>query len=518
MVSPENRLRTLKHGLRHPKMTPPNGAVAGHASLVYKCPRSLEGVAGTISVMASLLHKAVCLIVPLVVVSSLRCSGQQAALPATADVDAIFEAYAGNASPGCELGVLRNGEFVYKKAYGMADLEHRVPLTTSAPIAVGSLAKQFTAAVVAKLARSGRLSLDDKFRKHFPELPSYAEQVTVRDLVHHISGIRDYLGLIAIGGEPDDFHTSEEEFLELMARQRALNFEPATQYLYSNSEYVLLAILVRRVTGKSLRQAAEEMLFAPLGMTHTKFDDRPTELIPDRVLGYSPRGKEFVVNMNASDGVTGDGALFTTVDDLRQWDRYLSSKDAEDLLVDANLKNGKPVHYGFGLQLVHIDSDRLIAHGGGFKGYRAEMFKFPDRGLTMFCLCNTSGSNPTSLLEKVSSLYLGRKIGGGSDSTDPSRPNASSPPAEPAGDLSIYAGRYYSADVDAAYEVRTAQGKLNFRCKHSIFDSSQQGKDRFRFSSYSIQFTMDATGKPTGFVLNAPRVWNLRFEKVNLSP
>jgi CubicO group peptidase (beta-lactamase class C family) len=466
--------------------------------------------------MASLLCKAACLIASLAVLSSLQCRAQ-GAQPATADVDAIFGEYASTTSPGCQLGVLRNGEFVYKKAFGMADLEHHVPLATSAPIAVGSLAKQFTAAVVAKLARSGRLSLDDKLRKHFPELPSYAEQITIRDLVHHMSGIRDYLGLIAIGGEPDDFHTSEEEFLELMGRQRALNFEPGTQYLYSNSEYVLLAILVRRITGKSLRQAANEMLFAPLGMKHTKFDDRPTELIPERVLGYSPRGMEFVVNMNASDGVTGDGALFTTVDDLREWDRYLSSKEAEDLLVDANLKNGRPVQYGFGLQLVHIDSDRLIAHGGGFKGYRAEMFKFPDRGLTMFCLCNTSGANPTSLLEKVSSLYLGKKIGGGSGSTDASRPNIPSPPADLDGDLSIYAGRYYSADVDATYEVRPSQGKLGFRCKHSIFDALPQVKGRFQFSSYSIRFTMDPAGKPTGFVLNAPRVWNLRFEKVDLS-
>src|SRR5262245_43362539 len=143
-----------------------------------------------------------------------------------ADVDEIFAAYSGPASPGCQLGVLRNGEFAYKKAYGMADLERRVPLTSAAPIAVGSLAKQFTAAVIARLARDGKFSLDDPVRKHFPELPAYSAGITIRNLIHHTSGLRDYYGLIAIGGEPDDFHTSESEFLELMARQRALNFEP----------------------------------------------------------------------------------------------------------------------------------------------------------------------------------------------------------------------------------------------------------------------------------------------------
>jgi CubicO group peptidase (beta-lactamase class C family) len=425
-----------------------------------------------------------------------------------ADVDEVFAAYSGTASPGCQLGVLSRGEFLYKKAYGMADLEHRIPLTTASPISTGSIAKQFTAAVIAHLAREGKLSLEDPLRKHFPELPAYTSGVTINHLIRHTSGIRDYLGLIAIAGEPDDFHTSEPEFLELMVRQRSLNFEPGTQYLYSNSEYVLLAMLVRRVTSKSLRQAADEILFTPLGMKHTFFDDRPTDLIPDRVLGYSPHGSGFVLNTNASDGVVGDGAFFTTVDDFAPWDRYLSTH-AKELFAGSTFNNGKPVYYGFGLTINRLFGYPMFGHGGGFKGYRAMMIKFPEQGLTVVCLCNSSAADASFLAGKVAGLYLGKEM----PTVPPPAAQAAPPPLPAPAKLDAYTGTFYSADLDAAYEVRVHEGKLAFRCKHSIFEATPQGQDRFKFSNYNLQFEMDANGKARGFILNALRVWNLRFEK-----
>ncbi len=389
----------------------------------------------------------------------------------------------------------------------MADLEHGVALTTASPIATGSIAKQFTAAVVAHLAREGKFSLDDPIRKHFPELPAYTTGVTINQLIRHTSGIRDYLGLMTIGGEQDDFRISEGEFLEIIARQRALNFEPGTQYLYSNSEYVLLAMLVRRVTGKSLRQAADEILFTPLGMKHTFFDDRPTDLIPNRVLGYSPRGSGFVLNTNASNGLVGDGSLFTTVDDFAAWDRYLST-NAGELFVGGTLKDGKPVYYGFGLTINRLFGYPMFGHGGGYKGYRAMLVKFPEQALTVVCLCNTSGSDPALLAGKVAGLYLGKKMPSSS-----STPAASAPPIPIAANLDDYAGTYYSPDVDAAYDVRVRDGKLAFRSRYSVFEATPQGKSRFKFSNYNFQFEVDAEGKVKGFTLNALRVWNLRFEK-----
>jgi CubicO group peptidase (beta-lactamase class C family) len=426
-----------------------------------------------------------------------------------AEIDAIFAPFSGSDSPGCQLGVLFRGEFVYKKAYGMADLERHVPLTTSAPIVTGSIAKQFTAAVVAHLAREKKLSLSDSIRKYFPEMPAYADAITIDHLIHHTSGLRDYLGLVAIGGEPDDFHTSESEFLELLTRQKALNFEPGTKHLYSNSGYVLLSILVRRVTGKSLRAASDEILFVPLGMKHTFFDDRPAELVPDRVLGYSRRGTRFVLDTNASNGVVGDGALFTSVEDLRLWDRYLSSEVAEELFTGTKLKDATAVPYAFGLTLNSFFGRRLIAHGGSYKGYRAQLFKLPAEKLTVVCLCNSSDADPSGRAAKVAALLLNRKL--------PEQP--ASPPAKRQAvtisqeELAKYAGVYYSPDLDAAYEVTVGQGKLAFRCKHSIFDAEPEGENRFRFSNYSIQFDVDSKGKVTGYTLNALRVWNLHWDR-----
>lgn len=402
---------------------------------------------------------------------------------------------------------MRQGEFVFKKAYGMADLEHGIALTTASPIAAGSIAKQFTAAVVAHLAREGKFSLGDPIRKHFPELPPYASGVTIDQLIRHTSGIRDYLGLMAIGGEPDDFRMSESEFLELIARQRALNFEPGTQYLYSNSEYVLLAMLVRRVTGKSLRQAADEILFTPLGMKHTFFDDRPNDLIPNRVLGYSPRGSGFALNTNASNGLVGDGSLFTTVDDFAAWDRYLSTNGGE-LFAGGTLRGGKPVYYGFGLTLNRLFGYPMIGHGGAYKGYRAMLVKFPEQALTVVCLCNSSGSDPALHAGKVAGLYLDKRM----PSSSPA-PASSAPRLAITAKLDDYVGTYYSPDVDAIYEVRARDGKLAFRSRYSVFDATPQGQSRFKFSNYNFQFEVDAEGKVKGFTLNALRVWNLRFEK-----
>jgi CubicO group peptidase (beta-lactamase class C family) len=207
-------------------------------------------------------------------------------------------------------------------------------------------------------------------------------------------------------------------------------------------------------------------------MKHTRFDDKPTELIPDRVLGYSPQGSGFVLNTNASNGVTGDGALFTTVEDLSEWDRYLylSGSHSEELFTGTALKDGTAVPYGFGFSLGRFLGYRLIAHGGGFKGYRAEMFRFPEERLTVVCLCNTSGANPTSLVEKVSALYLGKKIA-------PPRP-----PTTPAKRESVAVSQEISRVMPACTTARISmrRTKCGSRKASLRFDASIRSSTRIR--------------------------------------
>ena len=250
-------------------------------------------------------------------------------------------------------------------------------------------------------------------------------------------------------------------------------------------------------------------------MSRTYFVDDPTELMQDRALGYSPKGPGYVLNTNAVVGITGDGGLFTTVDDLRAWDRYLSSTEGQDLLVRGQLKDGTELDYAFGLVHVKSFGYPLIAHGGSFRGYRAGFAKYPDQKLTVVCLCNNSGAIAPMLGEKVAALYLNAKL----PESQPAQPRAETTPRSPIvgeqsqEELTRYLGRYYSEELDAEYEVSLAPGKLGFRCKNSTFEAEAEGKDLFRFSSYSIQFQLNGKGQPTGYTMSAPRARNLHFTR-----
>ena len=191
-------------------------------------------------------------------------------------VDSIFSPFSVPGSPGCAVGVTRNGSLVLAKGYGMADLEHDIPITPDTRFYVASLSKQFTAMAIVLLAQDGRLSLDDSIRKWVPEVPAFASTITLRELLHHTSGLRDYFTLLAVSGWPSDGPLTEKQFLTLVGRQKSLNFTPGDEFLYSNTGYALLSIVVKRASGYSLRDFAQQRIFKPLGMTHTEFRDDHT--------------------------------------------------------------------------------------------------------------------------------------------------------------------------------------------------------------------------------------------------
>ncbi len=304
---------------------------------------------------------------------------------AKAEVDRVFAAWDKPDSPGCALGIVRNGELVYQKGYGQANLEHDVPIRPSTVFYIASTSKQFTAASIALLAKQNKLSLDDDIRKHLPELPVYDGTVTIRYLIHHTSGIPDYLELLGLAGQRlDDVH-SEEEILELLSRQRSLSFKPGDQFLYSNSGYFLLAVIVKRVSGKSLAQFAEEQIFQPLGMTHSRFHDSRTRLVKNRAQGYfSSKEGEFRNYLTQFDRV-GDGGLMTTVEDLFRWDQAmedgtLGGKEfAGSLLTQGQLNNGSALSYGFGLMIGQQGGLKTVSHGGSFIGFKSELLRIPER-------------------------------------------------------------------------------------------------------------------------------------------
>ncbi len=332
----------------------------------------------------------------------------------TEKVDKLFEKWDSTASPGVSMAIIHNGEIIYERGYGMANLEHGVPITPETVFRIGSTSKQFTAACIAILSLHGKLSLDDDIRKYIPELPDYDKPITVRHLVHHISGIRDYLGLAYLSGKSgDDFYTAEET-VAMVARQKGLNFVPGDEHLYSNSGYFLLGVIVSRVSGKSLNAFAQEHIFKPLGMKNTHYHDDYRKIVKKRADGHIKTKDGFKI-LNTTLNHVGDGGVFTTVEDLYLWDQaFYNDKLGKELMDQVHqtgvLNNGKKLKYAFGLNVGQYNGLKLVAHGGAFVGFRADLIRFPEEKFTVICLANLGSINPSRLCRQIADIYLAEKF------------------------------------------------------------------------------------------------------------
>jgi CubicO group peptidase (beta-lactamase class C family) len=327
-------------------------------------------------------------------------------------VDAVFAAYDKPDSPGCAVGVVRDGKFVYARGYGMANLEYAIPLSAQSVFDIGSTSKQFTATSILLLQQQGKLSLDDDIRKWVPEIPAYQKPVTIRHLLHHTSGLRDYLTLMSLAGTNFDGVTTDDDALSLIVRQKALNFTPGDEFLYSNSGFFLLSVIVKRASGKSLREFAAENIFGPLGMKSTHYHDDHTQIVPHRATGYDRTDKGgFVIGMSGFEQ-TGDGAVYTTVEDLLLWDQNFYEPKVggpeliEQLQTTGALNNGEKIVYARGLNVTTYKGLQKVSHGGSWAGYRAELLRFPQKKFSVICLCNLGSTNPSSLAQKVADAYL----------------------------------------------------------------------------------------------------------------
>jgi len=330
-------------------------------------------------------------------------------------VDLLFKQWDTPTSPGCVLAVIKDGEFIYKRSYGMADLERDVPITEGAIFDIGSIGKQFTATVIAILANQGLLTLDAPIREHLPEMASYADGIIIRQLVHHTSGLRDYLTLLDLSGLLLENTYAESFLFDLIVRQKGLNFEPGKEYLYSNSGYFLLGTIAERVTGKHITELIKEYILDPLGMNNTTFNKDCHSIVKNRALSYDKGQEEGTfVNALALSGGFGDGAILTCVDDLLLWDRNFYNNKLNNAQPDlikklhetGKLNNGKPINYAFGLDVTEYRGQRIVTHGGSWAGYVSEMMRFPDQHMTIICLTNLSSMDPTLLCQKVADIFL----------------------------------------------------------------------------------------------------------------
>jgi CubicO group peptidase (beta-lactamase class C family) len=375
-------------------------------------------------------------------------------------VDQIFAVYDKPGSPGCALGVIREGNFIYRRGYGMGSLELGVPVSPQSVFYMGSVSKQFTAASVVLAAEQGFLSLDDNVRKYVPELPDYGHVITLRQMLHHTSGFRDFETLMYLSGRDlADLH-SKEEMLDIIARQQGLNNIPGEEWIYSNTNYFLLAEVVKRATKKSLAEFAAENIFQPLGMVHTRFYDDHTLVMPGRVAAYDPGSDgKFQVNWSTNFDTVGPGGLMSSVDDMLLWDKkfYENKLGKGPLLKEMQtrgvLNNGNETEYGFGLELSTYRGLPTVGHDGALFGYRTGILRFPEQHFTVVCLCNLSNADPSNLVRKVADIYLEKSL----------QAEAGVVPASGSGSLpdsSLFAGKYLDPHKHFAYSFTVSGGNL----------------------------------------------------------
>jgi CubicO group peptidase (beta-lactamase class C family) len=338
------------------------------------------------------------------------------ALPADERADAVNKIIAPLRqlnSPGCAIGVMQNGRFLYKGAFGLADLDTGAALTPATAFNVASMSKQFTAAALFFLLESGKVHLADPVRRFIPELPAYADAITVADLLHHTSGLRDFGPLLEVAGrseEPLDIAGS----LKLLARQTALNFQPGAGYEYTNSDYLLLGAIIERVTGMTLAAYAEERLFGPLRMANTQFFAQAHKL-RDRAAGYEERGSRYR-KISQPLLLSGAGGLFTSIEDLLHWDDNFNNPVVGGpaflnfMLARGRMRGGEPLPYAAGLILGRYAGLEVVSHPGSLPGYRSEMIRFPAQHLTVACLCNRADEESPLLARRIADVYLEDKL------------------------------------------------------------------------------------------------------------
>jgi CubicO group peptidase (beta-lactamase class C family) len=327
-------------------------------------------------------------------------------------IDGVFNQYDRKDTPGCALAIVKDGKVIYKHGYGMANLEYDIPITPSSVFHTGSVSKQFTAFAITLLAAEGKLNLNDDIRKYLPEVPDFGKTITIKHLLYHTSGLRDQWELLAMAGWRLDDVITQEHILKMVQHQKALNFEPGAEQLYSNTGYTLLAVTVERVSGMKFRWFAMERIFKPLGMTATHFHDDHEVVVKNRAYAYAP-GSMGIFKLTALNySNVGATSLFTTAEDMAKWalnfeDQKVGGKAVLDQMLEQGvLNNGKKISYAFGLSLGKYKGYPIVEHGGADAGYRSHIIRFPEQRMAIIVHSNHALADPGDLSRKVADVFL----------------------------------------------------------------------------------------------------------------
>ena len=449
------------------------------------------------------------------------------ALPANfaSQIDSVFKTWDTPGTPGAVVAVLKNGEMLFQKAYGMANTASGEKLTVNHTFWVASMAKQFTAMSIALLAEQGKISLDDDIRKYLPQLPYLGDTVRIRHLVHHTSGLRDGFTLIGLRFKGEKHYTNKN-VVAAMAQQKNLNFKPGTRFEYLNSGYVLLAEIVAQASGKSFADFTEMEIFQPLGMTQTRFTGHFKTKVPLLATGYGvnyKKGRVYYKPAHFTGNTVGSSGLVTSLADLKKWDANFyhnklgkrSSELIRQILIPGKLNNGQSQNYAFGLETGPYNGFLATSHSGADPGYQAEMVRFPDQHLTLICLANTT--NLYGLTPKL--LHMGASLIKGNNNLKTPQITIS----DPAANKSL-AGYYLNPENNAEIRIITqTNGKLFAASSLNGYRTPLVPSGAINYQNpgipeYELQFPDQENGEGSQLLIKSQREGTIFLQKLQPVP
>ncbi len=436
-------------------------------------------------------------------------------------IDKLFEQF--NATPGCVVGVARRGKEAFVKAYGLADLDHGIPLHRTSSFYIASASKQFTAMSLLLLVEEGKVSLSDSVRVTIPELPDYANEVSLQHLLNHTSGIRDYFQVGRRAGYSTDYVYTDHNVLNIIIRQKNLHFQPGDEFQYSNSGYALLSMAIKRVSGMTLNQYAQKHIFGPLGMQSTRFQHDRGMVVLNRANGYTQQDGDWRMSNSMLD-VVGDGGMYSTIDDMLKWSvnfncPVVGGQALRQMQTKARLISGEEIEYGMGLAMDSYRGLARVRHAGGHAGYRANFEHFPSEQLTVVLLCNNTGLDFFKLTQQVAEQYLGSTMNTDLEAEKPkSQGSAASPIRLNTDRLHDYSGEYWSGELRSVYRFFVDSDILWYEASdEEPHPTNSLTVDEMRNEDFGINFTFyrNSDNIVIGFAMKADSVREIIFQKVD---
>lgn len=435
--------------------------------------------------------------------------------------DQLMSRFDGEESPGAAVQVWRDGETLFSRAYGMANLGYGIPFATDTRTNIGSTSKQFTAFAIMLQAERGLLSLDDDIRKHIPELPEFDQTINVRHLITHTSGLREFLNLTRMTGRRLDRGDwiDRSEIIDIVQRQPALQNEPGAEYNYNNTAFGLAAVIVERTSGQDFPTFMRENVFEPLGMTRTLVRPSPIHIVPEMSEGYTP-GPDGYLQIGDLGGAAGAGGMYSTLDDLQTWvenyanPRLGSAEIFEEMMTSYVLSDGEETGYGYGLSVAEQRGLKRVSHGGADVAHRSMLAYYPEINAGITTQSNHAAFN-SSVAYELAEAFFADAMGPEEDASEEADEGGFDPDNYDPEDLADFAGRYFSEEIETFFDIVLEDGELVMKQRRLDDATLEPGQpDTFSGGGFTFRFERDRNGQVIGFYLSNGRTRDVRFGRV----